>query len=66
IISESSSSLVLGKPFLFSIMSDGGKDCTAVPSRVITNASVKDILDEEAKVDLGSMAARSAEKAKRV
>ncbi len=49
-----------------SIMSDGGKDCTAVPSRVITNASVKDILDEEAKVDLGSMAARSAEKAKRV
>lgn len=49
-----------------SIMSDGGKDCTAVPSRVITNASVKDILDEEAKVDLGSMAARSAELAKMV
>lgn len=49
-----------------SIMSDGTKDCTAVPSRVITNASVKDILDEEAKVDLGSMAIRSAELAKRV
>lgn len=49
-----------------SIMSDGSKDCTAVPSRVITNASVKDILDEEAKVDLGSMAVRSAEKAIRV
>ena len=49
-----------------SIMSDGSKDCTAVPSRVITNASVKDILDEEAKVDLTAMAARSAEMAKRV
>jgi adenylyl- and sulfurtransferase ThiI len=49
-----------------SIMSDGTKDCTAVPSRVITNASVKDILDEEAKVDLGAMAIRSAELAKRV
>ena len=49
-----------------SIMSDGSKDCTAVPSRVITNASVKDILDEEAKVDLGSMAVRSAEMARRV
>ena len=48
-----------------SIMSDGSKDCTAVPSRVITNASVKDILEEEAKVDLGSMAVRSAEMAKR-
>ncbi len=47
-------------------MSDGSKDCTAVPSRVITNASVKDILDEEAKVDLTAMAARSAEMAKRV
>lgn len=49
-----------------SIMSDGGKDCTAVPSRVITNASVKDILDEEAKVDLGAMAIRSAEMARRI
>ncbi|HNU36466.1 MAG TPA: tRNA 4-thiouridine(8) synthase ThiI, partial [Methanomassiliicoccales archaeon] len=49
-----------------SIMSDGEKDCTAVPSRVITNASVKDILDEEAKVDLGAMALRSAEMAKRI
>ena len=49
-----------------SIMSDGSKDCTAVPSRVITNASVKDILDEEAKVDMGSMAVRSAEMARRV
>lgn len=49
-----------------SIMSDGSKDCTAVPSRVITNASVKDILDEEAKVDFRSMAARSADMAKRV
>mgnify|MGYP001421838356 FL=1 len=49
-----------------SIMSDGSKDCTAVPSRVITNASVKDILDEEAKMDLESMAIRSAEIAKRV
>lgn len=49
-----------------SIMSNGGKECTAVPSRVITNASVPDILAEEAKVDLGSMALRSAEKAKRI
>ena len=52
--------------YKISIMSDGGKDCTAVPSRVITNASVKDILDEEAKVDLRAMALRSAEMAKRV
>lgn len=49
-----------------SIMSDGSKDCTAVPSRVITHASVRDILDEEAKVDLRSMAVRSAEMAKRI
>lgn len=49
-----------------STMSDGNKDCTAVPSRVITNALVKDILEEEAKVDLRSMALRSAGMAKRV
>ncbi|MDD1771727.1 MAG: tRNA 4-thiouridine(8) synthase ThiI [Methanomassiliicoccales archaeon] len=48
-----------------SIMSDGGKDCSAVPVRVITNASVPDILAEEAKVDLASMAKRSAERAMR-
>ena len=48
-----------------SIMSDGNKDCTAVPMRVITSASVPDILAEEAKVDLVSMAKRSAEKAVR-
>jgi len=49
-----------------SIMSNGGKECTAVPSRVITNASVPDILAEEAKVDLESMARRSAQKVKKV
>jgi thiamine biosynthesis protein ThiI len=49
-----------------SIMSSGEKECTAVPNRVITNASVPDILAEEAKVDLESMAIRSAEKVKRI
>jgi tRNA uracil 4-sulfurtransferase len=49
-----------------SIMSDGNKDCTAVPTRVITNASLTDVLDEEAKVDMEAMAERSAEKALRV
>lgn len=49
-----------------SIMNDGSKDCTAVPNRVITNASLTDVLDEEAKVDMETMAERSAEKALRV
>lgn len=49
-----------------SIMSDGSKDCTAVPSRVITSASLDDVLAEEAKVDLETMAIISAEKAIRV
>ena len=46
-----------------SIISDGTKDCTAVPSHVITNASLIDVLAEEAKVDMGSMARRAAERA---
>ncbi len=49
-----------------SIMSDGSKECTAVPCRVITKASIQSILIEEAKVDLEAMARRSAEKATRV
>lgn len=49
-----------------SIMSDGGKDCTAVPSRVMTNASLSDVLAEEAKVGLDSMAMISADKATRI
>lgn len=49
-----------------SIMSDGGKDCTAVPARVVTNASVREIMEEEAKVDLEAMALSSANKAVRV
>ena len=49
-----------------SILSDGSKDCTAVPSRVITNASVPDIMVEEAKVDLDAMALRSAVLAVRI
>lgn len=46
-----------------SITTDGQKECTAVPVRVITHASVEDILAEEAKVALEDMAARSAERA---
>ena len=49
-----------------SILSDGSKNCTAVPSRVITNASVPDIMVEEAKVDLDAMALRSAVLAVRI
>jgi len=49
-----------------SIMSDGSSECTAVPSRVITHASVADIMAEEAKVDLEAMALFSAKRAKRV
>ncbi|MCG7844012.1 MAG: tRNA 4-thiouridine(8) synthase ThiI, partial [Methanomassiliicoccales archaeon] len=49
-----------------SILSNGEKECTAVPSRVITNATVSDILAEEAKVDLESMARRTAEMAKKI
>ena len=46
-----------------SIMSDGGKDCTAVPLRVVTNASYRDRMAEEGKLDLMGIAARSAERA---
>ncbi|MBN1109307.1 MAG: tRNA 4-thiouridine(8) synthase ThiI [Methanomassiliicoccales archaeon] len=49
-----------------SIISDGTKDCTAVPSRVITNASLSEVLAEEAKIDADSMAKRAAERAVRI
>lgn len=49
--------------YSISIMSDGEKECTAVPVRVTTHASVEDVLAEEAKVDLEAMALRSAERA---
>jgi thiamine biosynthesis protein ThiI len=49
-----------------SIMSDGSRECTAVPVRAITNASVVDSLAEGAKVDLEAMARLSAQMAVRI